>query len=145
MTDLTPAAAALAAYDDLYRSPETGKHIIDGDEAQVAADLAAVVRSLPDHPFLPERPIHPTRIVESHRAGGAMFVQLAGTPEEQVQLLESLARDIAEEKLLRDLVAKIEALSKPTESGRYAEAGYNDHFNDGVQAAAILIEEMLDA
>lgn len=138
----TPAEA-LAAYDALYLNPTTGTHVIDGDEAQVAADLAAIVRALPDHPFLPEHPIHPTRIIEAHRARGAMFVQLAGTPEEQVQLLESLARDIAEETLLRDLVEKIEALSKPTESGRYAEAGYNDRFNDGVQAAAILIEEML--
>ena len=40
------AAEALAAYDALYKNPRTGEHIIDGDEAQVAADLAAAVRNL---------------------------------------------------------------------------------------------------
>lgn len=39
------AAAALAAYDALYKVPNEDRYIIDGDEAQVAADLAAVVRS----------------------------------------------------------------------------------------------------
>ncbi len=38
MTQKT-AAEALAAYDELYKNPRTGEHIIDGDEAQVAAGL----------------------------------------------------------------------------------------------------------
>jgi hypothetical protein len=40
------AERALANYDSLYRSPRTGEYIIDSDEAQVAADLAGVVRTL---------------------------------------------------------------------------------------------------
>lgn len=39
------AAEALAAYESLYKNPHTGELIIDTDEAQVAADLADVVRS----------------------------------------------------------------------------------------------------
>lgn len=32
-------------------------------------------------------------------------------------------------------------LHKPTESGRYAEAGYNDHFNDGLDALWDALED----
>lgn len=35
----------------------------------------------------------------------------------------------------------IDQVSKPTEHGRYAEAGYNDHFNDGLEAAFDALEE----
>lgn len=38
------AAAALAAYDALYKVPNEDRYIIDGDEAQVAADLAAALK-----------------------------------------------------------------------------------------------------
>ena len=40
------AAEVLADYDALYKVPNEERWIIDGDEAQVAADLAAVVRDL---------------------------------------------------------------------------------------------------
>jgi len=46
-------AEALEAYDALYKSPITGEHIIDGDEAQVAADLAALVRAVQGAPQKP--------------------------------------------------------------------------------------------
>lgn len=138
------AAEALAAYDALYKNPRTGEAIIDGDEAQVAADLAAteaevaaalkpgfVSAGLVDldaedyawdaaraaivvlKPYLQtqddaERPLidpvaaavrgitpfEPSRIIEARRGGGAMLVQLAGTDEEQIFLLESIAADI---------------------------------------------------
>ena len=149
------AAEALAAYDALYKNPRTGEAIIDGDEAQVAADLAAIVRGIvrkeaateaevaaalkpgfvsaglvdldaEDYawdaaraaivvlkPYLQtqddaERPLidpvaaavrgitpfEPSRIIEARRGGGAMLVQLAGTDEEQIFLLESIAADI---------------------------------------------------
>lgn len=32
-------------------------------------------------------------------------------------------------------------LTKPTDSGRYAETGYNDHFNDGVDELFDALEE----
>lgn len=80
------AAEALAAYDALYKNPRTGEAIIDGDEAQVAADLAAAVRNLSR--------FEPSRIIEARRGGGAILVQLAGTDEEQIFLLESIAADI---------------------------------------------------
>ncbi|UDL16008.1 hypothetical protein QEH42_gp210 [Microbacterium phage Pumpernickel] len=40
----------------------------------------------------------------------------------------------------KELVQSIENLKRPTEHGRYAEAGYNDHFNDGLDAAVEAIE-----
>jgi hypothetical protein len=40
------AADVLAEYDALYKVPNEERWIIDGDEAQLAADLAAVVRQL---------------------------------------------------------------------------------------------------
>ncbi|URP22134.1 hypothetical protein SEA_BIG4_50 [Microbacterium phage Big4] len=35
----------------------------------------------------------------------------------------------------------LDGLLKETQSGRYAEAGYNDHFNDGVYALQEALEE----
>lgn len=90
----TAAEKALAAYDALYKIPNEDRYIIDGDEAQVAADLAAVVRALPEHPFLPDYPFTPTRIIESRRAGGTIFVQLAGTDEEQLALVDSIREEL---------------------------------------------------
>lgn len=109
------AAEALAAYDALYKNPRTGEHYIDGDEAQVAADLAAAVRANiakaedgqqgqdgAERPLIDPvaaaargiTPFEPTRIIEARRAGGAILVQLAGTPEEQLQLVDSIAAGI---------------------------------------------------
>lgn len=45
----------------------------------------------------------------------------------------------------KNLIEQIENLILPTESGRYAEVGYNDHFNDGVYAVQELIEGVPDA
>lgn len=107
MTQKT-AAEALAAYDDLYKNPRTGEHIIDGDEAQVAADLAAVVREqqqAPEkRPLIDARtaaawgltPFEPTRTIESRRGDAAILVQLAGSPEMQLELIESIRADILE-------------------------------------------------
>lgn len=116
MTQKTPQQA-LAAYEELYKNPRTGEYIIDGDEAQVAADLAAAVRAniakaengqqgqdgaerpLIDPVAAAARGIttfEPTRIIEARRAGGAILVQLAGTPEEQLQLVDSIRADILE-------------------------------------------------
>lgn len=39
------------------------------------------------------------------------------------------------------LLTALQQLTKETERGRYAEVGYNDHFNDGLSAAEDLIEE----
>ena len=56
------AAEALADYDALYgvRNPDGSiRHIIDGDEAQLAADLAAIVRAQGDayQQGLEDRPV----------------------------------------------------------------------------------------
>jgi hypothetical protein len=43
---LEDAKDAISAYDDLYKNPRTGEYIIDGDEAQVAADLVKALKGL---------------------------------------------------------------------------------------------------
>lgn len=45
-TFMKSAVEVLADYDALYKVPNEERWIIDGDEAQLAADLAAVVRDL---------------------------------------------------------------------------------------------------
>ena len=45
----------------------------------------------------------------------------------------------------KKLLQQIDDLKKPTEHGRYAETGYNDHFNDGVDAAYDLIDSLPEA
>ena len=145
MTQKTPQQA-LAAYEELYKNPRTGEYIIDGDEAQVAADLAAIVRALPQHPFLPEHPINPTRVIESRRAGGAMFVQLAGTDEEQLQLVDSLREEL-EQKIpgqpQREQLAAVAAAVKPQfVSAGLVDLDADDYAWDAARAAlAALTDE----
>jgi hypothetical protein len=45
-------------------------------------------------------------------------------------------------KKIRGISTALDALSKPIETGRYAESGYNDHFNDGLQAAINYIDSL---
>lgn len=46
------------------------------------------------------------------------------------------------EQIRADLLEQLAALSKPTQHGRYAEVGYNDHFNDGLSAAEEIVEAL---
>lgn len=43
------------------------------------------------------------------------------------------------------LIVALENLKRPTQHGRYAETGYNDVFNDGVDDAITIVEEFPDA
>jgi len=59
---------------------------------------------------------------------------------EREEAKAALTTAVADDR--RKILAALAELTKPTQSGRYAEKGYNDDFNDGLNAAIDYIEEL---